>query len=52
MSVDEETLAESGFYWRERNGVKVIVCRPLEEAGFVNGFSTRSGGVQTFLPAP
>ena len=48
LSVDEETLAESGFYWRERDGVKVLVCRPLEEAGFVNGFSTRPGGVSDF----
>lgn len=44
-SDDEETLAESGFYWREREGVKVIVCSALEDAGFVNGFSTRLGGV-------
>lgn len=43
--VDDETLADSGFYWREHNGVKVLVCRPLESAGFVNGFSTRLGGV-------
>lgn len=48
VSADEETLAESGFYWRERDGVKVLVCRPLEEAGFVNGFSTRLGGVSHF----
>jgi len=45
---DAETLAESGFYWRERDGVRVLVCRPLEEAGFVNGFSTRLGGVSDF----
>ncbi len=45
---DEETLAESGFYWRERGGVKVLVCKPLEEAGFANGFSTRVGGVSPF----
>mgnify|MGYP003393223383 FL=1 len=51
LSVDEETLAESGFYWRERDGVKVLVCRPLEAAGFVNGFSTRPGGVFDF-PVP
>src|ERR1051325_10939094 len=41
----KETLAESGFYWRERDGVKVLVCRPLEDVGFANGFSTRLGGV-------
>ncbi len=45
---DEQTLADSGFYWRERGGVKVLVCRPLEKAGFVNGFSTRLGGVSDF----
>ena len=45
---DEETLAESGFYWRERDGVKVLCCRPLEDAGFLNGFSTRLGGVSVF----
>lgn len=26
----------------------MLVCRPLEELGFVNGFSTRSGGVSAF----
>ena len=46
-AADEETLAESGFYWRERDGVRVLVCRPLEDAGFANGFSTRLGGVSS-----
>lgn len=45
---DAETLAESGFSWRERDGVRVLVCRPLEDAGFANGFSTRLGGVSDF----
>src|SRR5687767_9402366 len=45
---DAVTLAESGFYWRERGGVRVLVCKPLENAGFVNGFSTRIGGVSDF----
>ena len=45
---NEETLAESGFYWRERDGIKVLVCKPLEDTGFVNGFSTRLGGVSDF----
>jgi polyphenol oxidase len=45
---DAETLANSGFYWRERDGVKVLVCKPLEEAGFVHAFSTRIGGVSDF----
>lgn len=44
----DKTLADSGFYWREKNGVKVLVCRTLEEKGFVNGFSTRLGGVSPF----
>lgn len=46
--LDDETLAESGFYWRERDGVKILICEPLEKAGFVNGFSTRLGGVSPF----
>ncbi len=45
---DDQILTDSGFYWRERSGVKVLVCKPLEEAGFANGFSTRLGGVSTF----
>ncbi len=48
MRSNQQSLAEKGFVWRERNGVKVLVCRPLEEAGFVNGFSTRLGGVSAF----
>ncbi|CAN5758491.1 peptidoglycan editing factor PgeF [soil metagenome] len=44
----DETLADFGFYWREKNGVKILVCRALEENGFVNGFSTRLGGVSPF----
>jgi len=43
-----ETLADSGFYWREKNNVKILVCRALEEKKFVNGFSTRLGGVSPF----
>jgi YfiH family protein len=45
---DDETLADSGFYWRERDDVKVLVCKPLEDAGFANGFSSRLGGVSAF----
>ncbi len=45
---EEQILTDTGFYWRERNGVKVLVCQPLENAGFVNGFSTRHGGVSPF----
>jgi len=45
---DEQILAESGFQWRESNGIKVLVCSALEKNGFVNGFSTRLGGVSAF----
>ncbi len=38
-------LSENGFLWREKNGVRVLVCEALEENGFANGFSTRLGGV-------
>jgi YfiH family protein len=45
---DEQTLADCGFFWREQGGVKVLVCKALEDASFVNGFSTRLGGVSAF----
>jgi polyphenol oxidase len=45
---DDETLADSGFFWRERDGVKVLVCESLEQHGFIHGFSTRLGGVSPF----
>jgi YfiH family protein len=41
----ESELSRAGFYWRESEGVKALVCVPLEQDGFVNGFSTRLGGV-------
>jgi YfiH family protein len=41
----DNQLSEAGFYWRERDGVRALVCEPLEQDGFVNGFSTRLGGV-------
>jgi YfiH family protein len=44
-AADDETLTESGFYWRERGGVRMLVCKALEGAGFASGFSTRLGGV-------
>ena len=56
MSIPMETittddqLSEHGFYWREQDGVRALVCAPLEEDGFVNGFSTRLGGVSD-MPA-
>jgi YfiH family protein len=46
--ISDETLADFGFYWREKNGVKILVCSALEKIGFVNGFSTRLGGVSPF----
>jgi YfiH family protein len=46
----DHQLTEAGFYWRERDGVRALVCAPLEKDGFVNGFSTRLGGVSE-MPA-
>lgn len=45
MITDETELQQKGFYWRESDGVRALVCTPLEAAGFTNGFSTRLGGV-------
>ncbi len=42
---NETELRRAGFYWRELDGVRALVCAPLEEDGFTNGFSTRLGGV-------
>lgn len=44
-SINDSTLTDSGFYWLEKNGVKVLVAKKLEDAGFTNAFSTRLGGV-------
>ena len=38
-------MTQAGFYWRDTDGVRALICAPLEEDGFVNGFSTRLGGV-------
>lgn len=38
-------LQNAGFYWRGRDGVRALVCAPLEQDGFTNAFSTRLGGV-------
>ncbi len=43
-----DMLSENDFYWRESNGVRVLVSRLLENEGFINGFSTRLGGVSPF----
>lgn len=48
-SFDENAIVtESGFEWREREGIKILVCASLERLGFVNAFSTRTGGVSPF----
>jgi polyphenol oxidase len=41
----DDQLTDAGFHWREIEGVRALVCAPLEADGFVNGFSTRIGGV-------
>jgi YfiH family protein len=46
--IDDQILTDAGFHWRERDGVRVLVCDALERAGFINGFSTRIGGVSPF----
>jgi YfiH family protein len=48
--ISDDQLTEAGFYWRESDGVRALVCAPLEQHGFVNGFSTRIGGVSE-MPA-
>ena len=42
---DDSKLQNAGFYWREREGVRALICALLEHDGFTNGFSTRGGGV-------
>ncbi len=46
--IPAETLTESGFFWRESNGIRVLTCGPLRSARFENAFSTRVGGVSAF----
>ena len=45
MITEDDELKSSGFYWRELDGVRALVCAPLEQDGFANGFSTRGGGI-------
>ena len=46
---EQDQLEEAGFAWRESaEGVRAIVCAPLERDGFANAFSTRAGGVSPF----
>jgi YfiH family protein len=42
--ISDQDLSLAGFYWRKLDGLRALVCAPLEDAGFVNGFSTRVGG--------
>jgi len=44
MIISDSELESAGFYWRTIDDVTALVCKPLEQAGFANGFSTRSGG--------
>jgi polyphenol oxidase len=43
--ISDQELGQAGFYWRDLDGIRALICAPLEEAGFVNGFSTRVGGI-------
>lgn len=44
-TISDTELKQAGFLWRETDdGVRVLVCEPLERDGFTNGFSTRLGG--------
>jgi polyphenol oxidase len=45
MITDDPRLQSAGFYWRETDGVRALICAPLEQDGFTNAFSTRLGGV-------
>jgi YfiH family protein len=42
--ISDKELEQAGFYWRDRDGVRALICAPLEHVGFANGFSTRVGG--------
>src|SRR2546421_12346066 len=45
----ETEMERAGFKWRESvEGVRALVCAPLEGDGFANAFSTRAGGVSPF----
>jgi len=45
MITEDSAIESAGFYWRERDGVRALICAPLEDDGFTNAFSTRVGGV-------
>ena len=42
---DDRAVEAAGFYWREHDGVRALVCASLEADGFTNAFSTRLGGI-------
>ena len=42
--ITDDELRKAGYYWREVDGVRALVCEPLERERFTNGFSTRGGG--------
>ena len=44
-TIMDSDLERAGFYWREVDGVRALVCAPFEDDGFTTGFSTRFGGV-------
>lgn len=44
-TIRQEQLRAKDFAWRADGAVRLLVCTPLEEAGFTNAFSTRTGGV-------
>lgn len=44
-TITDSELNSAGFYWRHVDGVQALVCAPLEQDGFTNGFSTRFGGI-------
>src|SRR3989442_2063226 len=48
MITDDSAIESAGFYWRERDDVRALICAPLETDGFTNAFSTRVGGVSPF----
>ena len=50
MITDDPAAENDGFYWREHDGVRALICRALEQDGFANAFSTRLGGVSP-MPA-
>jgi YfiH family protein len=45
MIMDDSAIERAGFYWRETDGVRALVCAALERDGFTNAFSTRLGGI-------